>query len=571
MPLKQGKSAETRSENIAELVKSGKPQKQAEAIAYRVSGEDCTALDMSPEEWDELTEGWEKFLEEERAEPAHQAKDERLLLAQDKSLRSYDVDGRLHVQRSPITKATVNEYYGHEIPDAEKLGLEPSRRYKLFRDPGEIAKAASSSDNIQLMIRHVPVNADDHQPDMVVGSTGTDAEFDAPYLYNSLVVWAREGIDGVEDKSQKELSAGYRYRADMTPGIYMGETYDGVMRDIIFNHVALVKEGRAGPDVVVGDSKPNEGTIDMTKIVLTRKAAQVGGAIIAHVAPKLAQDATLDLSPILKDVTAKNLKAKVPEIVAAVTKAAKLATDQNIDGLNKVILACDVTKIEEGCDEDPNSGLPMSAAEMKKKDAKDKKAKDKKAKDEGGEKAKEFLKEKLSAEDMKAYDDMMGEVDGEDEEEDDDDDEKKRAKENSAGKEGGGGEDEEPDDKEPKVSKKAMDAAIDVAVKTATKNATTAALKTANEISQAREFAADWVGKLGMDAVCATDVYKVALDHLKVDVKDVHPSAFRKILELQPKPGSENRQRRLAEDSAANASGFDSRWGKSAERIVLNS
>ncbi len=40
----------------------------------------------------------------------------------------------------------------------------------------------------------------------------------------------------------------------MTPGSYNGEAYDGVMRDIAGNHVALVVQGRAGADVLVNDS-----------------------------------------------------------------------------------------------------------------------------------------------------------------------------------------------------------------------------------------------------------------------------------------------------------------------------
>ena len=39
MPLKKGKSAKTRSSNIAELRRSGYPEKQAVAIAYSEAGE----------------------------------------------------------------------------------------------------------------------------------------------------------------------------------------------------------------------------------------------------------------------------------------------------------------------------------------------------------------------------------------------------------------------------------------------------------------------------------------------------------------------------------------------------
>ncbi|MFY3690853.1 DUF2213 domain-containing protein, partial [Achromobacter xylosoxidans] len=39
------------------------------------------------------------------------------------TVRRIDVDGRMHVEISNISKATVNPYRGSEIPDWEALGL----------------------------------------------------------------------------------------------------------------------------------------------------------------------------------------------------------------------------------------------------------------------------------------------------------------------------------------------------------------------------------------------------------------------------------------------------------------
>jgi hypothetical protein len=181
---------------------------------------------------------------------------DRIVLAIDRSVRSYDAFGRLHVRVANLSKANVCPYYGWEIPGWQDLGLDRDRIYKLYRDPQELAKAAPTSDNMQLMIRHIGVSADEPQKESVAGSTGTDGAFVAPYLQNSLVVWDQDAIDLIEAEEQRELSCGYAYRPDMTPGAVEFTAYDGVMRDIVFNHVALVREGRAGPDVLVGDAKP---------------------------------------------------------------------------------------------------------------------------------------------------------------------------------------------------------------------------------------------------------------------------------------------------------------------------
>ncbi len=178
------------------------------------------------------------------------------VLAFDKeSTRRFDMDGRMHVDEANISKSNVCEYLGKEIPDAQKLGLDPEKKYRLYRDPEELKKAVKSFNQIPILSKHVPVDADSHPADLVVGSTGTDADFENGYLKNSLVFWPRKAIDEIESNRKKQLSAGYRYRADPTPGVTPeGEPYDMVMRDIVGNHLAQVVEGRAGPDVVVGDA-----------------------------------------------------------------------------------------------------------------------------------------------------------------------------------------------------------------------------------------------------------------------------------------------------------------------------
>ena len=226
------------------------------------------------------------------------------------SVRSMDLDGRMHIATSNISKANVCGYMGREIPGAEKLGLDMGRTYQLLRDPEELKKAAHTFNNVPLLDEHIPVSADEPHKSKVVGSTGTDAEFDGEYLKNSLVVWDSGAIAGINTGEQKELSAAYRYVADMTPGVYQGVPYDGVMRQIVGNHVALVQVGRAGADVVVGDSLPMELIPMKIKNGMT---SVVNAALCGHILPKLALDA-----------------APIPRIKALVAQAAtveKLAQD----------------------------------------------------------------------------------------------------------------------------------------------------------------------------------------------------------------------------------------------------
>lgn len=177
--------------------------------------------------------------------------------ALDASVRSYDIDGRLKVARSHISRACVNEYLGSEIPGCEALGLDPDRIYNLLRAPTELKRAEATFNELPILLKHDETSAAEPKKDLVVGTTGSNATFDGDYLDNSLSIWDGEAIKLIETGTQKELSCGYRYKVEMKPGVFRpGESYDGVMRSIVGNHVALVEKGRAGPDVMVGDSAP---------------------------------------------------------------------------------------------------------------------------------------------------------------------------------------------------------------------------------------------------------------------------------------------------------------------------
>lgn len=191
------------------------------------------------------------------------------------SMRHIDDNGYLHVALTPISKACVNPYLGRELPGWEEEGLDPDRIYYGLRDPEELEKAAATFNGLPLLLDHHTISADNPQKDYTVGSTGTDAVFEAPYLKNSMSVTDAEAIAAIEDGTAREISCAYRFTPDFTAGEYdvgNGEKvhYDFIMREISGNHVALVAEGRAGADVAVADSMPHlnikqRGTKQMTK------------------------------------------------------------------------------------------------------------------------------------------------------------------------------------------------------------------------------------------------------------------------------------------------------------------
>lgn len=214
-----------------------------------------------------------------------------LTIAFDRSARRIDADGRLHVDRSHISKATVSPYYGREIPGYEALGLQADKVYKLLRDPVELERGAETFARLPILSEHVPVTVDAPRPDLVVGAIGSDVTFVMPYLDADICVWDARAIAGIETDKVRELSCAYRYVPVMDSGTFEGQAYDGRMTEIRGNHLALVEVGRAGSDVVVADHNPF--TNKETAIMKMTKLGKALFASICAASPVLAADSAL--------------------------------------------------------------------------------------------------------------------------------------------------------------------------------------------------------------------------------------------------------------------------------------
>lgn len=206
------------------------------------------------------------------------------------SVRKRDTNGYLHVGVSNLTCDQVAPYYGREIPHWKDQKLDPERIYYGWRNAEELEKALPTFNGVPLLIKHKFDSAKKPNTELRVGTVGTSAKWEAPFITNALSVWNEDAIKAIEDGSLRDLSCGYTYEPDFTAGTTPdGIAYDFVMRNIACNHVALVQNGRA-TDCFVGDSLP-EGMKNMDKPI------QGGCDDFTEFARKVIESANTGLDP----------------------------------------------------------------------------------------------------------------------------------------------------------------------------------------------------------------------------------------------------------------------------------
>lgn len=273
---------------------------------------------------------------------------EKTLLALDaqivkESVRERDKNGYLHVKTSNLTQDQVAPYYGREVPGFKELGLDPERIYYGWRNPDELKAALPTFNGVPLLIEHRFDSAENPNTDLRVGTVGTSAKWEPPYITNALSVWDEKAIAAIEDGTLRDLSCGYRYTPDFKAGTTPdGVDYDFVMRNIACNHVALVNDGRA-PDCYVEDSNP-KGLSTMEEN--DKSVGALDG--FAEFARKVIENAQTGLSPEAIDALVKQFEEAHARLEQAKAEAAGAAPEDSGAAGDE-----DPAPKQEGADEDP--------------------------------------------------------------------------------------------------------------------------------------------------------------------------------------------------------------------------
>jgi len=159
---------------------------------------------------------------------------------------------------------------------------------------------------------HVGLLKPDNVKSFLVGYTGEQVEkVDNEYLK----VWANvvdaETIDDVNN-GKSEVSCGYVCELEDAPGVWNGEPYDLIQRNIRYNHLAIVPKGRAGSQVRL--------KLDSADAILTDEKESTMKMMLAgkewEVPDELAQAIQAEMSMVKSDAQKTLDAAPKPEQMA---------------------------------------------------------------------------------------------------------------------------------------------------------------------------------------------------------------------------------------------------------------
>ena len=216
------------------------------------------------------------------------------------SKRSFDWNGFMEVKGNPISKIGVYPYLGSEIQGAP----DPDKIYQVYRPAEELSNAATidSFKNKPLLDDHeiIGIHGMPAERKGIQGTIGEKVYFDSPYLRGNIVVHSSAAQTLIKN-GKTELSPCYGCDWIEESGVFEGKEYQYVQRNLRANHLALVEEGRTGPDVAVQDHR--KFTLDSAELIPMALAPEDMEAIKAMVLELLAAQKTPgDADPVTPPV-----------------------------------------------------------------------------------------------------------------------------------------------------------------------------------------------------------------------------------------------------------------------------
>jgi uncharacterized protein len=84
-----------------------------------------------------------------------------------------------------------------------------------------------------------------------VGTVGDELRRVGDKVSQSIIITRADAIQAIKTRAAIELSLAYTCDIEETPGEWRGHRYDAIQRNVKGNHVAITKNGRAGPECAI--------------------------------------------------------------------------------------------------------------------------------------------------------------------------------------------------------------------------------------------------------------------------------------------------------------------------------
>lgn len=211
------------------------------------------------------------------------------------------------IRDNPLSAEGVYMYSGRMIG---LPNLDPDKLYPVYRPAEELEKAAESFNNVPFIIGHEMIGEGatpyDQRP---ASGVLTNVKYKAGKLYGDLKIWSEKMKEKILS-GVKELSLGYKSIYERSRGVFNGQTYDFVQRNLRGNHLALVKNGRMGSEMRVYDAK-EAMTFDSVEFNINNKTIEKGTSEMADKTDTEPQKEEVKTSD--EFVSVEKLYAKFPE------------------------------------------------------------------------------------------------------------------------------------------------------------------------------------------------------------------------------------------------------------------